>query len=129
MLILYWTIPLAAIIWLALWINQFYDRPIDMVQSWLLAATVVTLSTYVFDKRVAVINGHREKKNKNTLLRIPENVLLLLTLIGGTIGALFGIFLFDHKTVKASFQIKFWLTIVLQILLLYAYFYAYQGDF
>ena len=129
MVIFYWTVPIATIFGLTLWIYQFYDRPVDLVQAWLLAATAVTLFIYVHDKRVAVINGRRKEKDKSTFTRVPEDVLLLLTLAGGTIGGLFGIFLFDHKTTKASFQIKFWLTIVLQILLIYAYFYAYQGDF
>lgn len=38
--------------------------------------------------------------------RIPERTLLLMTLIGGSLGAMAGMILFRHKTKKAKFVIS-----------------------
>ena len=37
--------------------------------------------------------------------RIPESVLLLISLIGGAFGAMIGMFLFHHKTRKMLFRV------------------------
>jgi uncharacterized membrane protein YsdA (DUF1294 family) len=98
-------IVLAAVIW-------WYGYPLDIVQSWLIAITLVTLLTYGYDK---VIAG-----SKRT--RVPEKVLLALTFAGGTLGALVGMPLFHHKTAKGRFRFKFWLVVVVQVLLLVVYY-------
>ena len=85
---------------------------LDALVSWLISINVVTLLTYGYDKWIAGSNR----------TRVPERVLLLLALIGGTIGALLGMYLFHHKTAKASFQRKFWLVVVVQIALVALYF-------
>lgn len=55
--------------------------------------------------------------------RVPENVLLLLTLLGGTPAMLLSRKLFRHKTKKGSFVGRVYLIIVLQIgLLIYWFF-------
>ena len=53
---------------------------------------------------------------------MPEAVLLALTLFGGTIGAILGMLVFRHKTAKRSFQVKLGLVIVVQVLLIIAYY-------
>ncbi len=50
--------------------------------------------------------------------RIPESVLLIIAVIGGSIGSMVGMFLFRHKIRKPKFRIGLPLIIVLQILLL-----------
>ncbi|WP_213349555.1 DUF1294 domain-containing protein [Candidatus Vampirococcus lugosii] len=48
--------------------------------------------------------------------RISEKRLLLLALIGGFIGQLISMILFNHKTRKTSFQIKLFLIVLLWII-------------
>jgi len=54
--------------------------------------------------------------------RISEKTLLILALIGGSLGALIGMKIFHHKTRKLSFQA--WLAVILaaQILLIWYFF-------
>jgi uncharacterized membrane protein YsdA (DUF1294 family) len=85
---------------------------LDPLVSWLIAVNVVTLLTYGYDKWIAGSNR----------TRVPERVLLLLAFVGGTIGALLGMYLFHHKTVKSSFQLRFWLVVLVQVALVVLYF-------
>lgn len=80
--------------------------------SWLIAITVVTFLTYGYDKMVS----------SREATRVPESVLLLLAFVGGTAGAITGMHLFHHKTVKSSFRWKFWLLFALQVLLVSGYY-------
>ena len=73
--------------------------------SWLVSVNVVTFLFYGFDKMRAQGGG----------LRVPENVLHGLVLLGGCVGGLSGMFLFHHKTRKGSFQRVFWAIVVLEI--------------
>ena len=56
------------------------------------------------------------RKNKR---RIPENTLFFLEAVGGTIGLLFAMLLFRHKTSKTSFIVKFSGIFLIQIVLIY----------
>lgn len=52
--------------------------------------------------------------------RVPENILLLLTLLGGTPAMLLAQKLFRHKTIKGRFVLKVYMIMMLQFgLLLY----------
>ena len=73
-----------------------------------LAMSVVSYLTYWYDKDVA---GTRQR-------RVPESTLHLLDLLGGWPGALIAQRQFRHKTVKASFQTGFWMTVVLNVALM-----------
>ena len=86
--------------------------PLNALLSWLIAVTPITLLTYGYDK---VVSGSGRT-------RVPESVLLALTFAGGTAGALIAMALFRHKTVKMGFRAKFWLIVVIQALLIFAYF-------
>ena len=50
--------------------------------------------------------GLDKGRAKSGKWRIPERTLLLLTLIGGSLGALAGMIMFRHKTRKAKFFIS-----------------------
>jgi len=93
----------AAILW--------HYGDLDPLLSWLLAVTLVTLLTWRYDKGVAGLQG----------ARVPEKVLLALTLAGGTLGAWVGMKRFHHKTAKASFRSRFLLIVVVQVALVIAY--------
>ena len=62
---------------------------------YLFVLNVITFAAFGLDKRKA-------KKRK---FRIRESVLLGLALIGGSLGAMAGMFLFHHKTRKPAFRI------------------------
>jgi uncharacterized membrane protein YsdA (DUF1294 family) len=76
---------------------------------WVFAFTIVmslvTFVTYGIDKARA---GKAQR-------RIPERTLHLLALLGGWPGGLLGQQTFRHKTRKVSFQIGFWITVLLNL--------------
>lgn len=76
----------------------------------LLIMSLITFITYGIDKQ-------RAKKEKE---RIKEKTLLLLTILGGSIGALFGRIIFHHKTNKMYFSLTIILSLISQIFLLAA---------
>ncbi len=51
--------------------------------------------------------------------RIPEFTLLFLSAIGGSIGAIVGMFFFHHKTKKLKFKILFPLFLILHFIIIY----------
>lgn len=51
--------------------------------------------------------------------RIPEFTLLFLSAIGGSIGAIAGMFFFHHKTKKLKFKILFPLFLILHFIIIY----------
>ncbi|MDP2454361.1 MULTISPECIES: DUF1294 domain-containing protein [unclassified Kaistella] len=62
------------------------------------------------------LDKRKAQKNKH---RIPERLLLIMTLLGGTIGSVLGMLLFNHKISKRSFVLKILGIILLQILVIY----------
>lgn len=62
---------------------------------WLTAANLMSFLQFAWDKDCA-------RKHKK---RIPESSLLLVTALGGSIGAMLGMIIFHHKTRKAKFFI------------------------
>jgi len=95
---------LAAFIWSGL--------GLDPVLSWLLSINLVTFLTYGYDKQIAGTGR----------MRVPERVLLLLALAGGSPAGWLGMRVFHHKTAKQSFTTRFWLIVLLQVILVGAYF-------
>lgn len=88
----------------------------DFVLAWLISITVVTLIAYRVDKRIAG-SDHT---------RVPERVLLLLTLAGGTIGAIIGMWFLGehHKVRKTSFMLPFIGILVVQAVIVGLYFWS-----
>ena len=74
----------------------------------LIALNLITFITYGIDKF----------KAKKSRWRIPESTLILLALIGGSIGAWLGMKTWRHKTQHAKFYIGIPLIISGQIILL-----------
>lgn len=59
-----------------------------------------------------------KRKAKYGKWRIPEQSLFILALIGGSIGAIIGMYTFRHKTKKLRFSVGFPAILVLQIILI-----------
>lgn len=75
--------------------------------AYLIATSIVSFLLFGIDKL----------KAKKHHWRIPESVLLISAAIGGSIGALLGMYLFRHKTQHKKFTIGVPLIIVLQIII------------
>jgi uncharacterized membrane protein YsdA (DUF1294 family) len=88
-------------------ILKFYaDHPIIII--YLILINIGTAVMYVIDKI----------KARNNSWRIRERTLLLLALAGGSVGAVFAMKFFRHKTKKESFLLWFVLIIALQVIIL-----------
>jgi len=85
---------------------------INILISWLIAINLVTFLVYAYDKAQARREGWR----------VSERELLLLALIGGSPGALSGMYLFRHKTAKRSFQVRLLIILLIQAALITVYF-------
>lgn len=84
---------------------------------WLLSINIVTFLVYGYDKMIA---------GSDRRTRIPESILLLLALIGGTVGAVLSMVMFHHKTAKRSFQIKFAIALMAQVIAIIVYLTVFQ---
>jgi len=62
-----------------------------------------------------LIFGFDKFKAKWRGRRIPENFLFLTTFFGGSLGSLVGMYIFRHKTSKASFQLVIAFLIFIQL--------------
>lgn len=74
---------------------------------YLLLINIITFFVYGIDKRKA-------QRNR---FRIKEATLLTFALVGGSIGALLGMYIFRHKTKKWYFKFGVPLILLLQIAL------------
>lgn len=72
--------------------------------AYLIAVNVCTFVWYGYDKAAA----------RNGWLRVPEIVLHVLAIGGGTVAAWLGQQVFRHKTIKGSFRRTFWLIVAFQ---------------
>lgn len=75
-------------------LGAYLYQSVPLLESYLLAINIVTAFFYGYDKMSA----------GSSLLRIPENTLHTLALVGGWPLALFSQNLLRHKTVKKSFR-------------------------
>lgn len=75
--------------------------------AYLLAINLSTFLAYACDKWSSTRPG----------LRLPERTLHLLAAFGGSPAALAGQQLFRHKTRKRPFQVRFWIIVAVQVIL------------
>ena len=76
---------------------------------YLFIINTITFFIYRTDKKRAIKHQYR----------IPENVLFFITLLGGTIGAISAMLVFNHKKAKFSFVAKLFIIITIQILIIW----------
>ncbi len=88
-------IVIAALLWYA---------NVRLLPAYLVAVNAAACLQYGFDKRQARRRG----------LRVPECVLHLTALAGGSIGAIIGSRIFRHKTAKLSFRVVMAAIIIIQ---------------
>lgn len=75
----------------------------------LFIANLISFGVFGFDKWQA-------KKHQ---WRISENTLLVISLLGGIIGAASGMIIFNHKISKKSFLMKFFIVVLINLVLFY----------
>ncbi len=80
---------------------------------YLLVANIVAFAVYGWDKLCA----------KRGMWRVPEKILLLIALLGGSVGAMVGMAIFRHKTLHLKFRYGVPLILILQLVgLIYLHF-------
>ncbi len=86
---------------------------LNILGIYLLFFNILSFSLFGIDKNKAVRHAYR----------IPEKTLFLVTILGGSLGSLLGMYLFHHKTRHLSFSvgvpILFFLHILLFAVLIY----------
>lgn len=73
---------------------------------------LLSFITFGIDKRKAILNEQR----------ISENTLLILCLLGGIVGGIFGMIIFHHKTKKIKFLLFMPIIMLLWIFIFLEYF-------
>ena len=77
---------------------------------WLALTSLIAMTLYGKDKKMATKGGGP--------VRIKEKTLLGITAIGGAVGALIGRILFHHKTDKMYFSLTIFFSILVEALTL-----------
>lgn len=86
--------------------------PWGLLACWLVLINLVTFFVFGVDKWKA-----KRKEKKDAVRRVPEKTLLLLAVLGGSIGALLGMRVWHHKTLHRAFRWGVPVILALQILL------------
>ena len=76
---------------------------------------VIYTSIAILNVITFLVYGIDKWKAKKEKWRIPESTLLLLAVVGGSIGALLGMKVWHHKTMHKKFKYGIPLILVLQI--------------
>ena len=87
-------------------------NPWALLGIWLVLINLVTFLVFGLDKWKA-----RRKVRNEAVRRVPEKTLFLLSILGGSIGALLGMRVFHHKTLHRSFRYGIPAILILQILI------------
>lgn len=96
--------------------SVFMSMDYLILPTYYLAWSLVTFVVYGIDKLAA----------KRDTWRVSEPTLHLLSLLGGWPGALLGQRVFRHKTKKHRFRIVFWLTLILNLVLVVVGLYVFR---
>ena len=83
--------------------------PLGLLAAWLVLINTVTFLIFGVDKLLA--------KHPRFRQRVPEKNLLLLAVVGGSVGALLGMYLFRHKTLHRVFRVGVPVILAVQLLL------------
>ncbi len=89
-------------------IALYLGQSMHAVTAYFLGINITTLLIYGYDKAIAGTGK----------LRVPEWALHTLAITGGTPAALVAQQLFRHKTIKGTFQLMYWVIVLLQGLLI-----------
>ena len=85
--------------------------PWGLLAIWLVLINVITFFVFGLDKWKA----KRKEKNEK-VRRVPEKTLLILSALGGSVGALLAMRAFRHKTLHKAFRFGVPLILALQII-------------
>jgi len=85
-----------------------YYQGLNIVWSYFLSINILTFFFYGYDK----------KFSWTSYFRIPESILHGLAICGAAPGGLVGQMFFRHKTLKQSFQIVYWVIVIVQMIAL-----------
>ena len=100
---------ISAIMTVAIFTYLYIYEPIQPIISYLIAINISTFLLYGYDKFIS----------SGKALRVPEWNLHALAILGGSPAGLASQKFFRHKTVKGSFQLVYWLIVVVQVGLVY----------
>ena len=87
----------------------FIGSPWGLLAGWLILSNIVTFVVFGLDKLLA--------KHPRFRQRVPEKNLLLLAVVGGSVGALLGMLVFRHKTLHRVFRVGVPVILAVQLLL------------
>lgn len=85
-----------------------------MLESITIIIVIINIVTFI----IYGIDKYKAKKGK---WRIPENSLIGLAIIGGSIGAYLGMRIWHHKTMHLKFKYGIPLIIVIQLVIAYMF--------
>jgi uncharacterized membrane protein YsdA (DUF1294 family) len=85
-----------------------------MLESISIIIVIINIVTFI----IYGIDKYKAKKGK---WRIPENSLIGLAIIGGSIGAYLGMRVWHHKTMHLKFKYGIPLIIVIQLIIVYMF--------
>lgn len=95
-----------AFIWTAV------GSPWGLLAVWLIVINLITFFVFGVDKWKA-----KRKESYASVRRVSEKTLFLLSILGGSVGALLGMRLWHHKTLHTTFRIGIPLILLLQLLI------------
>lgn len=95
----------ATLIVIAVFSYLYRGESIHPILSYLIAINTATFLLYGYDKFISTTEQ----------LRVPEYTLHTLALLGGSPAGLMAQKFFRHKTVKGSFQLVYWVIVLVQI--------------
>lgn len=84
---------------------------------------ILFISILVVNLIAFILMGYDKNLAKNHKRRVSEKTLLSFAFIGGTIGSGLGMLIFRHKTAKRSYLLKYWGIVILQLLVIFKFFY------
>lgn len=85
-----------------------------MLESISIIIVIINIVTFI----IYGVDKYKAKKGK---WRIPENSLIGLAIIGGSIGAYLGMRVWHHKTMHLKFKYGIPLIIVIQLIIVYMF--------